>query len=173
MVVNGCVQTSAWRAPGRTLVKEKLRSRVSRFEVLRAYLDLEEAMARHSDGLEREGLGPRGAGTSGQVEGHDVGFGVVARQQDLGGLPSRPGEKRQSQSRGTSTDSDATYAFLKARNASYVAAKRVLRGNVGAPVTGWNLPHEFCATAGEAPFSGWIVAGDAYASFTSSGKVKE
>lgn len=167
VLVNGCVQTSAWRPPGRTLVKEKLRSRVSRFEVLRAYLDLEAAMGRHSDGWEREVEGPREAKVGRQVESDGVG------QQDLDDLASRPRAKRQCESGGTQTGPNATYASLKARNAPYAAAKRVLRGNVGAPVTGWTLPHEFCATAGEAPFSGWIVSGDAYASFTASGKVKE
>ncbi|GMK56837.1 hypothetical protein CspeluHIS016_0306770 [Cutaneotrichosporon spelunceum] len=109
VLVNGCVQTSGWRAPGHALLKDKLRSRVSRIETMRAFLALEALIPQPSSGDE----------------------GVV------------------------------TYASLKARNGRYAAAKRILRGELGKPVGAeWNLPHEFRATAGDAPLAGWIVAGE-------------
>ncbi|BEJ07832.1 hypothetical protein CcaverHIS641_0411010 [Cutaneotrichosporon cavernicola] len=73
-----------------------------------------------------------------------------------------------------SVEEGATYASLKVRNVPYATAKRVLRGELGVPVgMEWNLPHEFQATAGDAPFTGWIVAGDRYMSFTAAGERRE
>lgn len=130
VLVNGCVQTSAWRAPGTVLLKDKLRSRVCRIEVMRAYLALEAAVAAAAGG--------------GRVDAEGV-------------MPER-----------------ATYAALKARNTAYAAGQRVIRGEPGAPVgPEWNLPHGFRATAGAAPFAGWIVAGKQYASFTAAGELRE
>lgn len=40
VLVDGCVQSSAWKAPGTTLVKPKMRSRLCKYELLRAYLSL-------------------------------------------------------------------------------------------------------------------------------------
>jgi tRNA-specific adenosine deaminase 1 len=118
VLVNGCVQTSRWRAPGHTLLKDKLRSRMCRIEVMRAYLALEAAIG--DDKAEEE-----------------------------------------------------TYAALKARNTAYAAAKRVIRGEPRDPVgPEWNLPHEFLATGGDAPFAGWIVGGDRYASFIAKGELR-
>ncbi|BEJ15323.1 hypothetical protein CspHIS471_0410900 [Cutaneotrichosporon sp. HIS471] len=75
---------------------------------------------------------------------------------------------------GGSVEEGVSYASLKARNVSYATAKRVLRGELGVPVGAeWNLPHEFRATAGDAPFTGWIVAGDRYTSFTAAGERRE
>lgn len=40
VLVDGCVQSSAWKAPGHKLVKPKMRSRLCKYELLRAYLEL-------------------------------------------------------------------------------------------------------------------------------------
>lgn len=40
VLVDGCVQSSAWKAPGTTLVKDKMRSRLCKLELLRAYIAL-------------------------------------------------------------------------------------------------------------------------------------
>ncbi|CAK9787422.1 hypothetical protein CC85DRAFT_267281 [Cutaneotrichosporon oleaginosum] len=123
VLVNGCVQTSGWKAPGRTLLKDKLRSRVCRIEIMRAYLALANAL-------------PDASGNGG--------------------------------------GSESTYDALKAHNTAYAAAKRVIRGEPRDPVgPEWNLPHDFQATTGDAPFTGWIVAGKRYASFTAEGEARD
>lgn len=156
--MNGCVQTSAWKPPGHVLVKDKVRSRACRIEVMRAYV-----------ALQRE-LGGREGGASAPAQG-------PARAMDAGGRgvgePSRAGQPRDGAPPEPVVAAD-TYATLKARNTAYIAAKRVLRGQVGEPVSDeWKLPHTFYATVGDAPFSGWIVAGDRYASFTAAGELRE
>lgn len=45
VLVDGCVQSSAWKAPGTTLVKPKMRSRLCKYELLRAYLSLQSRVA--------------------------------------------------------------------------------------------------------------------------------
>lgn len=40
VLVDGCVQSSAWKTPGTTLVKPKMRSRLCKYELLQAYLSL-------------------------------------------------------------------------------------------------------------------------------------
>lgn len=152
VLVNGCVQTSAWRAPGRVLIKDKQRSRACRVEVMRAYAALETSLA--SAGT-TGGDGEAGTGEGDRLRGEGAGTAQGDRQEES----SRHSE---------------TYAEAKKRNARYAAAKRVLRGEVGEPVAAeWKLPHTFYATVGDAPFSGWIVAGDKYASFTAAGELRE
>jgi hypothetical protein len=41
--MNGCAQTSGWKAPGHTLLKDKQRSRLSKIEIMRAFLRLKAA----------------------------------------------------------------------------------------------------------------------------------
>jgi hypothetical protein len=69
----------------------------------------------------------------------------------------------------------ATYGDVKRANASYTAAKRVLRGDTGGELSeAWRalLPHAFPVTTGEAPFAGWIASGERYESFTRDGRLK-
>lgn len=72
---------------------------------------------------------------------------------------------------GTSED---TYFALKHRAEGYQSAKTALRGEPGGVAPEWvrSLPYQFSATAG-GPFSGWIVAGERFESFTRDGRLGE
>lgn len=76
VLVDGCVQSSAWKAPGTTLVKPKMRSRLCKYELLRAYLSLlgkvspeesEKAATRTYHDLKDEAYRTRKAELRGQV----------------------------------------------------------------------------------------------------------
>lgn len=74
VLVDGCVQSAAWKAPGHTLVKPKMRSRLCKFELMRAYLALmakvapeEELGARTYFDLKDEAYCARKAALRGDV----------------------------------------------------------------------------------------------------------
>ncbi|RSH86431.1 uncharacterized protein EHS24_004686 [Apiotrichum porosum] len=49
VIINGCAQGSGWKAPGHTLLKDKMRSRLSKIEMMRAFLGLKQVIAQQVD----------------------------------------------------------------------------------------------------------------------------
>ncbi|WWD19829.1 hypothetical protein CI109_104296 [Kwoniella shandongensis] len=156
IIANGTILSFVWKPPGKELMKEKGRSRISKFEILRAYEGLSTLLAESLiAGYQGEG---NGQGQTSLTDNCHSTLTYCARKH-------RPGSRYQLAKtilRGHITPLSSTGTFTSLEQYGQVWTTDIDVDSEDGPALQLPIP----------PFRGWLVSGKEYEEFTSSGALR-